>query len=344
MKKLFWAITLVIFFLVVGASVSRHGGNFASFLHPSIEYALWSFLIGLIVSISLPLGALTGYFFNPSRKITAVCTAFGAGALIAALSLEIIAPTIFEITGKIPSPTQMSHEKKHSIYTLSALLIGCLSGGFLFFALDNLVSTKKRKNKKAGNKSFTQKNSLPALEMERREALPINKENVLHSNNEHGSSPMSLWLGALIDGIPEGFIIGSGFLTLLSQKLTHNGSKPHFSEVLPYTLIVGLFLSNFPEALTATMGMKRKKFPIKKIFFLWVSLVIIISISATLGYFVGAEISHELEIGIEGLAAGAMLTMVAQTMIPEAIHLAGSKTVGLSTLLGYLCTAAFTIL
>jgi zinc transporter ZupT len=49
------------------------------------------------------------------------------------------------------------------------------------------------------------------------------------------------------------------------------------------------------------------------------------------------------EIVIEGLAAGAMLTMIAQTMIPEAVHLGGTKVVGLATLAGYLSAVAFKI-
>lgn len=118
MKKLFWAITLVIFFLLLGLRF-RDMAVICLVFTPFNRVCSLVFLIGLIVSISLPLGALTGYFFNPSRKITAVCTAFGAGALIAALSLEIIAPTIFEITGKIPSPTQMSHEKTQHLYAFS---------------------------------------------------------------------------------------------------------------------------------------------------------------------------------------------------------------------------------
>ena len=67
---------------------------------------------------------------------------------------------------------------------------------------------------------------------------------------------MAIWLGLLIDGIPESFVIGAGFLALLSVKL-EAGLAPSFTEVLPYTLIAGLFLSNFPVALSASIGMKK---------------------------------------------------------------------------------------
>jgi zinc transporter, ZIP family len=146
---------------------------------------------------------------------------------------------------------------------------------------------------------------------------------------------MAIWLGLLIDGIPESFVIGAGFLTLLSVKLGA-GIEPSFTEVLPYTLIAGLFLSNFSEALSASIGMKKNGMSTGKIMIMWMSLVIIIGIGALVGYYIGSSIPHEIEIAIEGLAAGAMLTMIAQIMIPEAVHLGGAKVVGLSTLIGYL--------
>jgi zinc transporter ZupT len=129
---------------------------------------------------------------------------------------------------------------------------------------------------------------------------------------------------------------------LLSAKLAH-GINPSFSEVLPYTLIAGLFLSNFPEALSASIGMKKQGLKIGKIMMLWMSLVVIIALGSVVGYYIGSSIPHEIEIGIEGLAAGAMLTMIAQTMIPESVHLGGTKVVGISTLVGYLSAVAFKI-
>ena len=80
-----------------------------------------------------------------------------------------------------------------------------------------------------------------------------------------------------------------------------------------------------------------------KILTLWVSLMLMTAIGAAFGYYFGSLIPHYLEIGIEGLAAGAMLTMIAQTMIPEAAHLGGAKIVGLSTLTGYLSAVAFKV-
>ena len=68
------------------------------------------------------------------------------------------------------------------------------------------------------------------------------------------------------------------------------------------------------------------------------------SVGAVVGYSVGAEVSPILVVAIEGLAAGAMLTMIAQTMIPEAVHLGGASITGLATLTGFVSAVAFKVL
>ena len=276
--------------------------------------------------------------FKPNAKTTAIFTAFGAGALLAALSVELIAPTVEEIIGHATSPTGMGHDKMHAIKTMGALLVGCIAGGFLFYTLDELINSKGGFLRKVGSTISHLKN--------KKHDASIEEKDVHHAQTEHkeeGGAPMAIWLGLLIDGIPESFVIGAGFLALLSAKLGA-GVDPGFGEVLPYTLIAGLFLSNFPEALSASIGMKKSGMTTTKIMMMWMSLVLIIALGSLAGYYIGSSIPHVIEIGIEGLAAGAMLTMIAQTMLPEAVHLGGSKVVGLSTLIGYLSAVAFKLL
>jgi zinc transporter ZupT len=68
------------------------------------------------------------------------------------------------------------------------------------------------------------------------------------------------------------------------------------------------------------------------------------SIGAGVGYWLGGSVGHEVVVIIEGLAAGAMLTMIAAAMIPEAIHLGGSSVTGFGTLTGFLSAIAFKLL
>jgi zinc transporter, ZIP family len=338
MKKVIISVAVVVIFLLVGGLLWNQTNSTPDFMHPTTKYALWAFIIGAMVTISLPMGAISGLAFKPSAKTTAIFTAFGAGALLAALSVELIAPTVEEIIGHTASPTGMGHDKSHAIKTMGALLLGCLAGGFLFYTLDELINSKGGFLRKVGTTINFLKHKNGAKEITSKEVDHGHKE----GGEEHGGAPMAIWLGLLIDGIPESFVIGAGFLALLSVKLGA-GLEPSFSEVLPYTLIAGLFLSNFPEALSASIGMKKSGMSTSKIMLLWMSLVIIIAVGSVIGYYIGSSIPHEIEIGIEGLAAGAMLTMIAQTMIPEAVHLGGTKVVGLATLVGYLSAVAFKI-
>lgn len=336
MKKIILSLFGITLFFTLGWAIWHHSETVEEFMHPTTKYALWAFLIGALVTISLPLGALTGLAFKPNAKTTATFTAFGGGALLAALSVELIAPTVEEIIGHMASPTHMAQDKHHAVEAMAALVLGCILGGFLFYSLDEFINSKGGFLRKIG----TAVNHI--LHKHPDKHIHVKDVNLLiktESEEKHGA-PLAIWLGLLIDGIPESFVIGAGFLSLLSMKLSA-GLEPSFSEVLPYTLIAGLFLSNFPEALSASLGMKKGGMSVGRIMLMWMSLVLIIALGSLLGYYIGSSIPHVVEIAIEGLAAGAMLTMIAQTMIPEAVHLGGTSVVGLSTLAGYLSAVVF---
>jgi CRP-like cAMP-binding protein len=166
---------------------------------------------------------------------------------------------------------------------------------------------------------------------------------VQQAAKQHSGAPLAIWLGILLDGIPESFVIGAGFVGLLAARLGMGGA-PSFGEVVPYTLIAGLFLSNFPEAMSSSVGMRNQGWGNGRILGLWLSLMLATGIGAVVGYSIGAELTPAIAVAIEGLAAGAMLTMIAQTMIPEAVHLGGPGITGLSTLAGFVAAVSFKLL
>ena len=73
---------------------------------------------------------------------------------------------------------------------------------------------------------------------------------------------------------------------------------------------------------------------------MWTSLLVFTGIGAVLGNIFFTEASPSVFALVEGLAAGAMLTMIAETMLPEAFHKGGAIT-GISTLLGFLAAIFF---
>lgn len=136
---------------------------------------------------------------------------------------------------------------------------------------------------------------------------------------ENRGAPLAIWLGITLDGIPESLVIGASMI----------------EAQLGIALIVGLFLSNFPEALSSSMGMRRQGMSKRRVLLMWSSLMLFTGIGAALGsrFFVGA--APEAFALVQGLAAGAMLTMIAETMLPEA-YFKGGSVVGMSTLAGFL--------
>jgi len=146
---------------------------------------------------------------------------------------------------------------------------------------------------------------------------------------EHSNAGMAIWLGNLLDVIPESFVIGTVMLSLVAAKSV-TGAELHFFDVVPLTLVGALFLSNFPEALSAS-----------KILGLWMTLTVICAVGAAFGAYVGESIPHAAMIAVEGIAAGAMLTMIGSAMLPEAAHLSSPNMAGFSTLLGFVSAVGF---
>jgi CRP-like cAMP-binding protein len=135
----------------------------------------------------------------------------------------------------------------------------------------------------------------------------------------HGGAALAIWLGILLDGIPESLVIGA---SLIHSKIS-------------LSLLVGLFLSNYPEALSSSIGMRQQGISTARVLLMWCSLVIITGVGAAFGsvFFVG--VPPFVFALVEGIAAGAMLTMIAQTMLPEA-YFKGGSIIGFATLLGFL--------
>jgi len=174
--------------------------------------------------------------------------------------------------------------------------------------------------------------------------VPTDKQ-LQEVSEEHNGAPMAIWLGILLDGIPESFVIGSALVVTISAAIAASGHDAvTLSPIIPYTLIAGLFLANFPEAMSSSVGMKKQGWSNARIFLMWSSLTVMTAIGAGVGYWLGDSVDHGIVIVIEGLAAGAMLTMIAASMIPEAVHLGGSHVTGLSTLAGFLSAIAFELL
>jgi zinc transporter, ZIP family len=136
---------------------------------------------------------------------------------------------------------------------------------------------------------------------------------------QSGGSAMAIVLGALMDGIPESGAIGVSLL---------GGGG------VGAPVVAAVFLSNVPESLSAATGLRKAGRSSRWILGLWLLVTAVSSIAAALGYGLLGGASDNLIAGIQPFAAGAILTMLADTMMPEAFEHGGSV-VGLVTVLGF---------
>lgn len=145
------------------------------------------------------------------------------------------------------------------------------------------------------------------------------------SEEEQGGSGSAIAIGALLDGIPESVVLG---LSLLGG----NG--------IGIPVLAAIFISNLPEGLSSAAGMKRNGRSARYVFGVWIGVAVASGLAGLLGCLLLQGASVELVAAITALAAGAILTMVADTMIPEAFERTHLYT-GLIATLGFL--TAFTI-
>lgn len=142
---------------------------------------------------------------------------------------------------------------------------------------------------------------------------------------QHNAAYIAIWLGIFLDGIPESLMIGA------------HSSGGHMISI---SLIAAIFISNYPEALSSSASMKNQGISFKKILFAWTSLMLLTGLGAGLGSLLLSDATPATFALISGMAAGAMLTVIAETMLPEAYTKGGSIT-GFVTLIGFLTALLF---
>lgn len=145
---------------------------------------------------------------------------------------------------------------------------------------------------------------------------------------------LMIWLGILIDAVPESVVMGILVNTASMGQLL--------------AFVVGVFLANFPEAMSSAGVMRQHGMRRGVILPMWSSITVLTGIGAMVGSIAfppGSEDDPSIQkiiAAIEGMCGGAMLCMIANTVLPEAFEQGGNVT-GMSALLGFLIAIAVSV-
>jgi ZIP family zinc transporter len=152
------------------------------------------------------------------------------------------------------------------------------------------------------------------------------KRQAIAGHEDEENSGVAMFLGALLDGVPETVIVGI--------TLALGGS-------ISVAFVVAVFVSNIPEGIAGSVSLQAAGLSRGRIYAMWGALVLVSALGAGLGFALSDELPHQGD-DLEAFAGGAMLAMLANSMMPEAFK-HGGRMAGLLTVLGYLVAAVLAV-
>ena len=220
---------------------------------------------GALAASSLVAGAVLGLARSWPDRMIGVVLAFGAGALISAVSFDLA-------------------QEGARVGSAGAVGLGLGLGAVTYYLLDRAV------------------------------------ERHAHGRSDAGAA---LAIGAFLDGIPEQLVLGIGLAA---------------GDGVSVGLLAAIFVSNLPEAIGSSTDMRAAGRSPRQITRLWVAVAVICTLASVGGYAIADTASGDLQATIDGFAAGALLVMLIDSMIPEAVA-KGGRIAGLVTVLGFAVAA-----
>ena len=145
------------------------------------------------------------------------------------------------------------------------------------------------------------------------------------TGGQESGSALSIVLGTVLDGLPESIVIG---LTIFEGG------------AVGAAYLTAVFISNLPESISSTAGLAAGGWKRSRILWMWIAIALISGLASLAGYGLFQDSSPGTVAFVLAFAGGAILTMLADTMMPEAYE-HGGKLVGVMTTLGF--AVAFTI-
>lgn len=365
--------------------------------HAGMHPALYALVFGIVSGLSLPIGSWLGVTLSPvSDKACGMMMAFGAGALLFAVTVELYGHALRDVAAG-----------KSGMLEMFTTIFGALIGAALYLAInqwleeyltrrdeetpparsavssaasesDSLLQSlqaqqAKEQEEKLIRGEIPSNECSPATQERRRTLAETTKDlisaftstltgqnamnrirgrekamrvlttekEVYTAQEDHARSiAFALFLGLLVDGVPEGILMG--FLS----------AEGHLTPVL----IISLFIANFPEAFSSASLLVQTRMSTAKIVGMWLGLCLLVGSLAGLscymllsfypaighhGFHSSLPISALVFIAlVEGITGGAMIACISEVMLPEAFERVGKKG-NFYAQSGFLCTSGF---
>lgn len=142
------------------------------------------------------------------------------------------------------------------------------------------------------------------------------------SGDEKKSSGLAIFIGTVMDAIPESAMIGVSLIG---------------GHSIGMSLVIAIFISNLPEGLSSTVGLKNDGYSKTRILIMWGAVILFSALSSLAGFAFLGDASNSIKAIISAFAGGGIIAMVASTMMPEAFK-EGGPAVGFITALGIFIT------
>ena len=143
--------------------------------------------------------------------------------------------------------------------------------------------------------------------------------------DQQSGSSLGIVLGSVLDGVPESMVIG---LTIFKGGSVGVG------------YLIAVFISNLPESISSTSGLVAGGWKRARVLWMWIAIAFVLGLASLAGYALFQDSSPDVVAFVLAFAAGAILTMLANTMMPKAYD-SGGRWVGVATTIGF--AVAFTI-
>lgn len=228
-----------------------------------------------LAASSLVIGVLLAYARPWRAETIGLVLAFGAGALISAVSFELA-------------------EEGSQVGSGTAVGVGLAIGALAYYLGDGLIARRHgagrgRLGRRRGDDAGT-----------------------------------SLALGAFLDGVPEQLVLGLGLA---------GGGR------VSIALLAAIFVSNLPEGIGSAVDMRAAGSRRSRILWLFVAVAVVCTLSGSVGYAIADSMSGNLQAAVDGFAAGALLVMLIDSMVPEA-RAKGGRPAGLAAVVGFAIATA----